>query len=138
MTTHAHPATAAPPDARVRAALERTGRFVRTERGVFWTALAVIGLHIADDNFLRPAPGTSPRDHLASGLVPLAVLALAAWAYPHARAGLRAALAMTLGALGIAFGIPGAYYLSHGAAEGDHWTGLLSIAAGAGSSSAGR
>ncbi len=131
MTTHANTATAAPPGARVRAALERTRRFAWTERGVVWTALAVIGLHVADDNFLQPAPGTSPRDHLASGLVPLGILALAAWAYPHARAGLRAALVMTLGGIGIAFGIPGAYYLSHGAAEGDHWTGLLSIAAGA-------
>src|SRR4051812_9779100 len=131
MTTHANPATTAPPGARVRAALERTGRFVRTERGIFLTALAVIGVHIADDNFLQTAPGTAPGDHLASGLIPLAVLALAAWAYPHARAGARAALAMTIGAIGIAFGLPGAYYLSHGAAEGDNWSGLLSIAAGA-------
>ena len=38
---------------------------------------------------------------------------------------------MTLGLIGIATGIPSAYYLSHDAAHGDHFTGLLAIAAGA-------
>jgi hypothetical protein len=127
LSTHAHPATLP----RGRPALAAAGRFLRTERGVVWTALGAIALHIADDNYFQPAPGTGPRDHVASGLVPLAFLALAGWSYPHLRAGLRAGLAMTVGALGIAFGIPSAYYFSHGAAQGDHWTGVLSIAAGA-------
>ena len=38
--------------------------------------VAVIAVHIVDDNFVQPQPGTSARDHLVSGLVPLAVLAL--------------------------------------------------------------
>ena len=93
-------------------------------------SFGLIALHVVDDNFLQPSPGTSAADHLASGLVPLAVLALALAVYPHLRAGLRASVAMTVGAIGIAFGIPGAYYLSKGSASGDHYTGLVSIAAG--------
>ena len=44
---------------------------------------AVIAVHIVDDNFVQPQPGTSARDHLVSGLVPLAVLAFAVVAYPR-------------------------------------------------------
>ncbi len=46
-------------------------------------ALAVIALHIVDDNYLQPRPGTSAGDHLASGLVPVAILLVVAAAYPH-------------------------------------------------------
>jgi uncharacterized protein len=94
-------------------------------------ALGLIALHVADDNFIQPQPGTSARDHLASGLVPLSVLAAAAAVLPRLRAGARAATAMTLGAVGITFGAPGAYYLQNGAAAGDHYSGLLAIVAGA-------
>ncbi|MGH3036809.1 MAG: alpha/beta hydrolase [Gaiellaceae bacterium] len=113
-----------------RSALARAAAFARTEYGIVVAALGAIGLHIADDNFIQPAPGTSPGDHLASGLVPLAVLVAAAMLYPRLRAGARAAMAMTLGALGVAVGIPGAYYLVKGSASGDHYTGLLAIVAG--------
>ena len=50
-------------------------------------ALGVIGLHVVDDNFLQPEPGTAAADHLVSGLVPLGILAIAAWRYPRLRAG---------------------------------------------------
>ena len=72
-----------------------------TERGLFTSAVAVVGLHVADDNFLQPEPGTSPADHLPGGLVPLALLVGAAWAYPRLRAGARAALALLFGFLGV-------------------------------------
>jgi uncharacterized protein len=114
-----------------RAALSRVGAFTRTEYGVVLVALGLIGLHIADDNFLQPEPGTSPGDHLASGLIPLAILAGVAAIYPRLRAGLRAVTTMTMGAIGIAVGVPAAYYLKDGAASGDHYTGLLAILAGA-------
>jgi len=45
---------------------------------LFLIGLALIALHVLDDNFVQPQPGTSPGDHLVSGLVPLAVLGLAA------------------------------------------------------------
>jgi pimeloyl-ACP methyl ester carboxylesterase len=98
---------------------------------LFLLSTGAVGLHIADDNFLEPEPGTSAGDHLASGLVPLAVLAAVAAAYPRLRAGVRAVTAMTLGAIGITVGVPGVYFLLDGSASGDHYTGLLAIVAGA-------
>ena len=110
--------------------LSRFIAFARTERGLLLLALTAVGLHIVDDNYLQPARGTSPLDHLASGLIPLAILGAVAAGYPHLRAGLRATTAMTFGALGVAVGVPGAYFLYKGAASGDHYTGLLALAAG--------
>jgi dienelactone hydrolase len=93
-------------------------------------AASAVGLHVVDDNFLRPARGTSPGDHLASGLVPIAVLAAVAVIYPHLRPGLRAATAMTVGAIALTVAAPGVYYLLSGTASGDHWTSPLALAAG--------
>ena len=114
-----------------RAALERLLAFLRTEYGIVLASLGLIGLHIADDNFIQPEPGTSAGDHLASGLVPIAILAAVAVAYPRLRAGVRAVTAMTLGAIGVTVGVPGAYYLLGGTASGDHYTSLLALVAGA-------
>lgn len=61
--------------------------------GLFVLAVAAIALFVLDDSFLQPDAGTSAGDHLASGLVPLVVLALAAWSAPRPRSGRRAALA---------------------------------------------
>jgi hypothetical protein len=104
--------------------------FARTEYGVVVLALGAIGLHIVDDNYLQPARGASPLDHLASGLIPLAVLAAVAAGYPHLRAGARAAAAATVGAIGVSTGVPAVYHVLDGSAAGDHWTGLAALAAG--------
>jgi len=104
---------------------------LRNEVVLVWIALGVVALHLLDDNFLLPNPGTSADDHLASGLVPLAILAVAAVLYTRVRPVLRAGLVMTLGAIAITFGVPAAYYLRHGGVSGDHYTGLLAIVAGA-------
>ena len=103
---------------------------MRTEHGVVVLALGVVGLHVADDNFLQVAADTSATDHLASGLIPLALLGAFAAAYPRLRAGARAAAAMILGAIGISTGVPGVYHLLDGSASGDHYTGVAAIAAG--------
>jgi hypothetical protein len=127
VTTVAQP-TSSPPGkglAAVSTALRRETRLVRL-------ALGLIALHFVDDNFLQPQPGTSASDHLASGLLPVAVLVAAAAIYPRLRAGARAATALTLGAIGIAIGAPSAYYLMDGSASGDHYSGLLTILAGGG------
>ena len=108
----------------------RAAAFLRSESGVVALALAAVTFHVLDDNYVQPAPGTSAADHLASGLIPLAVLIIAAALYSGLRPGLRASLAMTLGAIAITFGVPGAYYLRHGSASGDHYSGLLAIVAG--------
>jgi hypothetical protein len=39
-------------------------------------------------------------------------------------------LALTLGLIGVAFGIPAVYHLRLGGISGDHYTGLLALVAG--------
>ena len=123
-----------PAAAQVPHAVEnRLVRLVRTaglETSLAVASLAAIGLHVLDDNFLRPQPGTSAADHLASGLVPVAILAAVAAAYPRLPAWLRATVAMTFGALGVAIAVPSIYYLLDGSAESAHSTGLLALAGG--------
>ena len=96
---------------------------------LFRIALAVIAIHIVDDNYLQPEPGTSATDHLVSGLVPLALIGLAAWAYPRLRGGWRGALALASGILGIAAGLEAVYYAREIGASGDDFTGLLALPA---------
>jgi dienelactone hydrolase len=97
---------------------------------LFLVAVVVIAVHVIDDSFLQPAAGTSAGDHLVSGLVPLAVLGLAAWAYPRLGGLARGALALFLGPLGVAAGLEAAYYTGEVGASGDDFTGLLAIPAG--------
>ena len=49
---------------------------VMTAATLFRLAAGAIAVHVIDDNFAQPNPGTTAGDHLVSGLVPLAVLAL--------------------------------------------------------------
>jgi dienelactone hydrolase len=115
-----------------RGLLARALAYARTERGIVTVALAAVALHVADDSYIQPEPGTSVGDHLASGLIPIGVLAAVAILYPRVRAGARAALVMTFGAIGVSFGFPSAYWLLQGEASGDHYTtGPLAIVAGA-------
>src|SRR3954467_12700931 len=100
------------------------------ETVIYWIGLALIALHVVDDNYLQPQPGMSPGDHVVSGLVPLALIGLAAWAYPRLRGGWRGALALIVGALSIAAGSEGFYYAREVGASGDDFTGLLAIPAG--------
>jgi len=109
----------------------RLARSVGRETALVRLGLAAVAVHIADDNFVQREAGTSAGDHLASGLLPIAVLAVLAAIYPRQRAGARAAVAVTSGAIGVATGVPAVYYLLDGDATGDHYTGLLAIAAGA-------
>jgi uncharacterized protein len=102
----------------------------RLERRVFLVAVGVIALHVVDDSFLQPQPGTSAGDHLVSGLVPLAVLGLAAAVYARLRGGGRAAIALVLGVFGIVAGIEAVHYTTKVGPSGDDFTGLLSIPAG--------
>jgi uncharacterized protein len=97
---------------------------------LFRLATALIGLHIADDNFLQPEAGTSAADHLVSGLVPLALVALAAWGFPRLTGARRGALALFIGPLGIATGIEAVHYANQVGPSGDDFTGFLAIPAG--------
>jgi len=102
----------------------------RHERRFFLALVGLIALHVADDSFLQPQPGTSAGDHLVSGLVPLAVLALAAVAFLRLRGARRAAIALVVGFFGIAFGIEAAYYTTRAGPSGDDFSGLLALLAG--------
>ena len=72
---------------------------LRDERSLFLLGTALVALHVADDSFLQPPAGTSAADHLAAGLVPIALLAAAAWGYGRVRAGWRGLLALGRGHL---------------------------------------
>ena len=94
-------------------------------------ALGVLALHIADDSFLQPQPGTSASDHLAGGLVPIALISAAAVAYPRVRAGVRASLALVFGLFAVVVGVTEAgYYTLAVGPSGDDYSGLLTIPAG--------
>jgi len=112
-------------------AASRSWSFVRSdaaaaarEYGLFLLGTGAIALHVLDDSFFQPQPGTSAGDHLASGLVPLAALVLAAATYQRVRAGLRAAIALTVGLLGTVAGAGEAgYYALKIGPSGDDYTG---------------
>src|SRR5918995_2204520 len=90
-----------------------------TLTAVFRAATGVLALYVADDRFLQPQPGTSAGDHLVSGLVPLALLALAFWAFPRLKGGAQGALATTLGVLALAGAVEGVYYARELGPSGD-------------------
>ena len=125
MSTVAHPSA----DSR-RAVATRVAAALRTEVGLARLALAVVSLHVLDDNFLQPNPGTSAGDHLVSGLVPLGFLVLAGVVYPRLRAGARATIALLAGFFGVLAGTEAVHYTKEVGASGDDFTGLLSIPAG--------
>ena len=98
-------------------------------RTIFNAAVGLIAVHVVDDSFVQPQPGTSAGDHVFSGLIPLAILGLAAWAYPRVRAGARAAIALSLVVPAALSGVEGIYYGGKTGLSGDDYTGLLAMVA---------
>jgi X-Pro dipeptidyl-peptidase-like protein len=93
-------------------------------------AIGVVALHVVDDSFLQPNPGTSAGDHLAGGLIPLAALVTAGALYGRLRPGARSATALLAGFFGVLGGTEAVHYSRAGGPSGDDYTGLLSIVAG--------
>ena len=93
-------------------------------------AIGVVALHVLDDNVFQPEPGMSPGDHVASTLVPLALLALAALLFLRARAGVRAVVALLVGFFGLVTASEALYYTSEVGPSGDDYTGFLAVPAG--------
>jgi dienelactone hydrolase len=120
---------AAPRPIGERAHIEVWAR-VATERALATGALALVALHVVDDNLLQPEPGTSPVDHLVSGLVPLALVAGAMATYGRARSGVRATLALLGGFFGVLTGTEAAYYTLNGGPSGDDFTGIVATLGG--------
>ena len=100
------------------------------EQLLFILSVLVLAVHVADDNFLQPQPGTSAADHLVSGLVPIGLLALAVALYRRLRASAQAGIALSLGVFGVVLGIEAVYYAREVGLSGDDYTGVLSIVAG--------
>ena len=102
-----------------------------TESAVALTAVAVTGLHVADDSFFQPEPGTTALDHLPGGLLVLAALGGAAVAYRRGRAGVRATIALVFGLLAVVMGAASAGFTTVTVGpSGDDYTGLLLLPAG--------
>ena len=115
--THASPAS-------------RVAGAVWSEVGLARIAMGVIALHVLDDSFLQPNPGTSAADHLFGGLVPVGLLAAAGVLYGRVRAGARATIALLAGFFGVLAGTEAVHYTKAVGPSGDDYTGLLSIPAG--------
>jgi dienelactone hydrolase len=108
----------------------RLAAALQSEVALARLAVGVVALHVVDDNFLQPNPGTSAADHLVSGLVPLAILSAAGVLYGRVRAGVRASIALVLGFLAILGGTEAVHYARSVGLSGDDYTGLLSVGAG--------
>jgi uncharacterized protein len=119
--------TQRPPRVAVRA---RLAAVAPSEVTVARIAIGVVALHVADDNFLQPNPGTSAGDHLGGGLIQLGLLVAAGVIYGRVRAGARATIAFLAGFLGVLGGIEAIHYTREVGPSGDDFTGLLSIPAG--------
>jgi hypothetical protein len=103
---------------------------MRREQIVFLAAVGLIAVHILDDSFVNPEPGTTAGDHLVSGLVPVAILGLAAVVYLGARPGMRAAIALLCGLFAVVVSGEGWYAVANDVQAGDDYTGLLVLPAG--------
>jgi hypothetical protein len=102
-----------------------------TSVGLARLALGVAALHVVDDSFLQPQPGTSAAEHLPGGFVQLAFFVLLAWSFPRLRPGAQGALAIFVGLFIIVMGAGEAgYYAREKGPSGDDFTGLLSMLAG--------
>ncbi len=93
-------------------------------------ALAVMALHVADDSFLHPTAGTSAADHVVSGLVPIVVLGLAAWAYGRVRPGVAATAGVVVGLFGMTLAAEALCFWGETGLSGDDYTGLAAGLAG--------
>jgi uncharacterized protein len=90
----------------------------------------LIALHIIDDQFLQPPPGTTAQDHLLAGLLPLGVALAAACVYPRLRAGLRAGVALIFGVLSFVAGMIALGSASPDGVSGSDLSGLLLLPTG--------
>ncbi|HET7372060.1 MAG TPA: alpha/beta fold hydrolase, partial [Gemmatimonadaceae bacterium] len=96
----------------------------------FAGAAAVVALHTFADAFIWPEPGTGWSDHLVPGFATLAVLVAMLAVFWFARPGLRAVLALVLGALAVEGAVLAIVDARNVGVRGDDWTGFLLLPAG--------
>ena len=107
-----------------------SGEGRRWDVALFTVATAILALHAIVDAFLAPEPGTTWRDHLLRGLATLAILGLAAVAFPRLPAGGRAAVAFPLGVLALEGALLAIADARAVGARGEDWTGFLLLPTG--------
>jgi len=100
------------------------------ELRTFGLTALLLGLQVLLDAFLAPQPGTRWADNLASGLVPLALLAVATVFYPQLRAGARAALGAVVAVLALEAAALAVAAVTRGVARPSDWASLLLWPAG--------
>jgi fermentation-respiration switch protein FrsA (DUF1100 family) len=97
---------------------------------LFAAAAALIALHAAADAFFLPERGTRWSDHLVPGFATLALIAACLLAFRVGPDGLRAALALVLGALALEGFVLAVTDARNVGVRGDDWTGFLLAPAG--------
>ena len=103
----------------------------RWESATAAVALTLVALHVVDDSFVQPRPGTDARDHLVGGVVSLAALTVAFVVYPRLRPGARAVLVLSVGLVATVGAVAEAgYHALEAGPSGDDFTGLAMLAAG--------
>jgi hypothetical protein len=99
---------------------------------LFAAGTGLVALRVADDSFIQPPPGTSPFDHLASGLIPLAFLAAAVAMFARAGSVGRGFLALLTGLAGVVTGADAFYYAAEAGISPEDVSGFAAAAAGLG------
>ncbi len=97
---------------------------------VFGLASAAVALHAVTDSFVAPERGTQWSDHLVPGISTLGVVLVTVAAFSVARPGLRAVLALVLGALAVEGAALAVVSARATGSRGDDWTGFLLAPAG--------
>ncbi|MGZ8475506.1 MAG: alpha/beta hydrolase [Candidatus Limnocylindria bacterium] len=99
---------------------------------IFRAALALVGVAVADDAFIHPEPGVAAADHLVSGLVPLACVAVLLLTAAKMPGLLRGWIAIAAGILAIVGGVTdGVRHVIVDRLSGDDVTAILATLAGA-------
>lgn len=104
----------------------------RTETRLLRAGVGLLGLRVLDDTILQPPAGVPVTDRPFALLVPLALLALAAWGLPRLRGTARGGLMLLLGVLGVATGLDAVYYTRELGPSSEDVTGWLSLSAALG------
>jgi uncharacterized protein len=102
-----------------------------SEARVFAVASAVGLVHGLDDAFVHRGPGLGLGVHAVAGALAIAVWVAGVLAFGRLRPGLRAALALTFGALAVTNGAMHLMHIAAGGVSGGDVTGMLAAAAGA-------
>jgi uncharacterized protein len=97
---------------------------------LFFASVALLALHVLDDGVFQPEPGTGAGDHVLYVGVFLAFLAAAAFVYPRARPGARAALAALLAVVALTYAAVAVGEARGQGLAGHDYTGLLLLPAG--------